>query len=150
MPFEELICLCKYTATQGLLLVPISWYRRDEWKEITGRYSRYLEFDTAFVSWVKVLLDVFKLTNFLSFGPVPKSTITICLWFQTMKDDWVWRKVFGRFIAIVNVSVNIIGVLCFELVSIFKKLDSNFESFFTEELKIFNNTLIGYTLVILV
>ena len=150
MPFEELICLCKYTATQGLLLVPISWYRRDEWKEITGRYGRYLEFDTAFVSWVKVLLDVFKLTNFLSFGPVPKNTIIICLWFQTMKNDWVWRKVFGRFIAIVIVSVNIIGVLCFQLVSIFKKLDSNFESFFTEELKIFNNTLIGYTLVILV
>ena len=61
-----------------------------------------------------------------------------------MKNDQVWRKVFGRFITILNVLVDIIGILFFQLVSIFKKLDSTFESFFTEELKIFNNTLTWY------
>ena len=44
---------------------------------------------------------------------------------------------------ILNVSVDIIGVLFFQLVSTVKKFDSKFESFFTEELKIFNNTLYG-------
>ena len=149
MSCEELIGLYKYTATQGFLLVPISWYRRDEWKEIAGGYRRYFQFPIAFASWVNVLLDVLKLSNFLSFDPVPENTIIICLWFQTIKNDWAWGKVFGRFITILDVSVNIIGVLCFQLVSIFKKLDCNLEIFFAEKLQMFNNTLIRYTRVIL-
>ena len=48
------------------------------------------------------------------------------------------------FITIVNISVNIIGDLFFHLVSIFEKLDSKSENFFTEELKLLNNTLIQY------
>ena len=35
-----------------------------------------------------------------------------------------------------SVSVDIIGVLSFQLVSILEKLDCNFKSFFIEELKI--------------
>ena len=31
-------------------------------------------------------------------------------WFQTMENDWVWRKFFERFITILNVSVDIVGV----------------------------------------
>ena len=61
-----------------------------------------------------------------------------------MKNDWVWRKVFERYITILNVLVDIIGVLFFQLVSIIEKLDSKFESFSTEKLKILNNTLIRY------
>ena len=86
----------------------------------------------------------FELCNFLSLYPFPKKTKILCFWFQTMKNDWVWRKVFERFITILNISVDIIRVLFFQLVSILEKLDSKFESFFTEELKIYNNTLIRY------
>ena len=50
---------------------------------------------------------------------------------QWMKNDWVWRKIFDRYITILSVSVNIIG-LFFQLVSLFEKVDSKFESFFTE------------------
>ena len=45
----------------------------------------------------------------------PKMKI-ICFWFQTMKNDWVWRKVFERFITIVNISVDIIQVFVFSSV----------------------------------
>ena len=49
-----------------------------------------------------------------------------------MKNDWVWRKDFERYITILNVLVDIIGVLFFQLVSVIKKVDSKFESFWTE------------------
>ena len=65
----------------------------------------------------------------------PKMKV-ICFWFQTMKNDWVWRKVFERFITILNVCVIIIQVLFFQVLSIFEKLHSKFKSFFIEELKI--------------
>ena len=130
--WKELIELCKYTATQGFLLVPLSWYQRIEQREITEGYRGYMEFDIAFVSWVKVLLDLFKLCKFLSLDPVfPKKKI-IYFWFKTMKNDWVWRKCFERYITILSVLVDIRGVLFFQLVSLLQKLDSKFESFFTE------------------
>ena len=128
--------ICKYTATQAFLLVPISWYQRIEQREITEGYRGYMEFDIAFVSWVKVLLDLLKLSNFLSLDPVFPKRKSICFWFQTMKNDWVWRKVFETFATILTVSVDIIGVLSFQLVSILGKLDCKFKSFFIEELKI--------------
>ena len=53
-----------------------------------------------------------------------------------MKNDWVWRKVFERFITIINVSVNIIQVLFFQVLSVFEKLHSKFKSFFIKELEI--------------
>ena len=65
----------------------------------------------------------------------PKRKI-ICLWFQTMKNDWVCRKVFERFITILNVSVDIIQVLFSQVLSIFKKRHTKFKIFFIEELKI--------------
>ena len=68
-----------------------------------------MSFDVAFVPWEKVLLDILKLSNLLSFDPVPLKTEIICIWFETMKNDWVWRKVFERLITILNVSVDIIG-----------------------------------------
>ena len=46
-----------------------------------------MEFDIAFVSWVKVLLDLLKLGNFLSLYPVAPKTKIICFLFQTMKND---------------------------------------------------------------
>ena len=49
-----------------------------------------------------------------------------------MENDWAGRKFFERFIAILSVSVDIIGALFFQLVSIIEKLHSKFESFFTE------------------
>ena len=125
--WKELIELCKYTATQGFLLVPLSWYQRIEQREITEGYRGYMEFDIAFVSWVKVLLDLLKLSNFVSLDPVFPKTKSICFWFQTMKNDWVWRKVFERFVTILTVSVDIIGVLSFQLVSILGKLVCKFK-----------------------
>ena len=90
------------------------------------------------------MLDLLNLRNFLSLDPVPKNTKIICLWFQTMKNDWVWRKSFGRFITIFNISVDIIRVLFFQLLSIFNKLGCKFESFFTEELRSLSSSLIRY------
>ena len=52
-----------------------------------------------------------------------------------MKNDLFWTKSIERFITILNVLVDIIGNLFFQLVSILKKLHSMFKSFFTEELK---------------
>ena len=49
-----------------------------------------------------------------------------------------------RFFTILNISVHIIGDLFLHLLSILEKLDSRFQRFFSEELKIPNNTLIRY------
>ena len=91
----------------------------------------------------KVLLDLLKLSDFLSLNPVfPKRKI-ICFLFQTMKNYWVWRKFFEKFITILNVWTvlnSIIRVSFFQLVSI--------GSFFTEELKILNKNLIQYLYLI--
>ena len=91
------------------------------------------------MSWVKVLLDLLKLSDFLSLNPLfPKRKI-ICFLFQTIKIYWVWRKFFEKFITILNVWVvlnSIIRVSFFQLVSI--------GSFFTEELKILNKNLMQY------
>ena len=54
MSFEKLIGLCKYTATQGFLLVPISWYQMTEQREIIEGYRGYIWNLIAFVSWVKI------------------------------------------------------------------------------------------------
>ena len=85
------------------------------------------------------MLDFFKLSDFLSLNPVfPKRKI-ICFLFQTMKNYWVWRKIFEKFITILNVWAvlnSIIRVSFFQLVSI--------GSFFIEELKILNKNLIQY------
>ena len=91
------------------LLVPISWYQRIEQREITEGYRGYMEFDIAFVSWVKVLLDLLKLSNFLSLDPVFPKTKIIYFWFQTMKNDWVLRRFFERYITILSVSVDVKG-----------------------------------------
>ena len=55
---------------QGFFLGPISCYQKIEQREITKGYRGYMEFDIAFVSWVKVLLDLLKVSKLLSFDPV--------------------------------------------------------------------------------
>ena len=52
-----------------------------------------------------------------------------------MKNDCVWRKGFQRFITIINVSISLIGVLLFQLVSILEKVHSKFKSRLTQELE---------------
>ena len=52
-----------------------------------------------------------------------------------MKNDCVWRKGFERFITIINVSISLIGVLLFQLVSILEKVHSKFKSRLTQELE---------------
>ena len=106
--FEQMIVLFKFTATHWLLLVPISWYQRIEQKEITKSYKGYMKFDITFVSWVKVLLDLLKLRNFLPLHSVFPKTKIICFWFQTMKNDWVWRKYFERYLTIQSFLVDIV------------------------------------------
>ena len=70
-------------------------------------------------SWILgtslVLLDFLKLSNFLSLDPVFSKTKIIYFWFQTMKNDWVWRRFFERYIIILSVSVSITGVLLFSI-----------------------------------
>ena len=77
------------------------------------------DIDIGFVSWVKVLLDLLKLRDFLSLDPVFSKKKINSFSFETMKNDWVWGKFFERFITILNLSVDIIGVLFFQLVSLF-------------------------------
>ena len=123
--FEQLIGLCKYIATQGFLLVPINWYQRIEWREINDGYRGFREFYIAFVSWVKVLLDFSKLGNFLSLHPVvPKTKIVV--YFRQWKMIEFEENFFERYVTIVSVSVDIIEVLLFQLVSLFENLRSNF------------------------
>ena len=70
-------------------------------------------------SWILgtslVLLDFLKLSNFLSLDPVFSKTKIIYFWFQTMKNDWVWRRFFERYIIILSASVSITGVLFFSI-----------------------------------
>ena len=103
------------------------------WMKGDHRLNR--RFDIAFVSWVKVLLELLKLGNFLCLYTVPPRTNIIWFWLQTMKNDCVWRKGFERFITIINVSISLIGVLLFQLVSIFEKVHSKFKSLLTQELE---------------
>ena len=111
---------------------------------MTQCYRRYMKFDIAFVSWVKILLDLLKLSNFLSLDPVFPTRKNHMFFISNNENYWVWRKFFERFITILNVWADIIRVLFFQLVSIIRNLDSKFRSFFTEELKILNNNLIQY------
>ena len=67
--------------------MPINWYQKIEQREITVGYRGYIEFDIAFESWVKVLPDLLKLSNFLSLDPVFSKTKIISFLFQTMKND---------------------------------------------------------------
>ena len=67
-----------------------------------------------------------------------------------MKNDGVLRKVFERLVTILNVWVDIIRVLFFQLVSVIKKLDTRFESFLAVELKILNDNLIQYVYLFIV
>ena len=121
MLLEQLIGLCKNTVTQRFLMAPKSWFQRIERREITEGYRGYMQFDMPLVSLENVLLDLFNLSNFLSLDPVRPKTNIICFWFQTVQNDWLWRKVFESFITILNVSADIID-LFFQLVSIFEKL----------------------------
>ena len=72
------------------------------------------------------LLDLLKLSNFLSLYPVAPKGKIICFSFQTIKKNWIWSNFFQRYFTILSVSVNIIGVLFFQLASLFNKLYSNF------------------------
>ena len=78
MSFGKLIGLCKDTATQGLLLVPVNWHQRIEQRKIIEGYRGYKEFDIAFVSWVKALLELLNLSDFLSQDLVPPKIKIIC------------------------------------------------------------------------
>ena len=108
-------------------LVPADWAKRDD-RGLQRIYGIWYSFCIV----GKKFARPFKLSNFLSFDPVFSKTKIICFWFQTMKNDWVWRKVFERYIFSLSVLVGIVGVLFFQLVSLFKKLYSKFQSFFTE------------------
>ena len=66
--------------------MPLNWYQRIEQREITKGYIGYMEFDIAFVSCVKDLLDLLKLGNFLSLYPVATKMKIICFLFGTMKN----------------------------------------------------------------
>ena len=68
----------------------------------------------------------FDIKESIFLDPVLAKMKIICFWFQTMKNDWIWRKIFEKFITILNVSVNIIAVLFFQVLSLFEKLHSRF------------------------
>ena len=92
-----------------VILVWINWYQRIKQREITKGYRGYMEFDIAFVSWVKVLLDLLKLSNFFSLYPVVPKMKIICFLFQRIKNDWVLRRFFEKYITILSVLVDVKG-----------------------------------------
>ena len=114
----------------GNKLILEDWTKRNH----IGLQRIYLTW-YSFLCWVKVLLDLLNFSNFLSLDSIPPKIKIISFWFETVKNDRVWRNGFQRFITILNVSVNIKGGF-FQLVSVFSNLDSKFNSVFTEELKI--------------
>ena len=59
-----------------------------------------------------VLLDFLKLSNFLSLDLVFPKAKMIYFWFQTMKNDWVWRK-FLKGISPFSVFLSILYQFCF-------------------------------------
>ena len=69
----------------------------------------------------------FEISNFFSLDQGLLKTKIICFWFETMKIDWIWGKGFERFVTILTVSVDVIGVLSFQLVSILGKLVCKFK-----------------------
>ena len=46
-----------------------------------------MQLDIAFVTSVKVVLDLLKLRNFLSLDPVSPNIKIVCFLFQTVKND---------------------------------------------------------------
>ena len=74
----------------------------------------------------------FEINQIPSLDHVLPKTKIISFWFWAMKNDWVWRRVFQSFMNILNISVKFTGVLFFQRVSIFEKLDSKFENVLTE------------------
>ena len=69
----------------------------------------------------------FEISNFFSLDQGLLKTKIICFWFETMKIDWIWGKGFERFVTILTVSIDVIGVLSFQLVSILGKLVCKFK-----------------------
>ena len=65
--------------------MPISWYKRSERREVTEGYRGYMKFDIAFVTRVKFLLDLLKLSNFLSLDPVPPKIKLFVFDFRRLK-----------------------------------------------------------------
>ena len=84
----------------------------------------------------KSFLRFLNLSSFPSLHPVLPNIKIIWFWFETMKNDWLWRKVLKTYITILNVSFDIRRNFFVQLVSVFEKLDSKFKSFFNEQLKI--------------
>ena len=75
------------------------------------------------------MLDFLKLRNFLSLDPVFSKTKSICYWFQTMKNDWVWKKIFERFITILNVLFGIIGLFFFNYYQLLRSVTLSLKVF---------------------
>ena len=75
------------------------------------------------------MLDFLKLRNFLSLDPVFPKTKSICYWFQTMKNDWVWKKIFERFITILNVLFGIIGLFFFNYYQLLRSVTLSLKVF---------------------
>ena len=115
----------------AIKLVSEDWTKRDH-RGLQRIYGIWYSFCILGKSFARP----FEVKQLLFADPVfPKMKI-ICFWFQTMKNDWVWRKVFERFITILNVYIDIIQVLFVQVLSLFEKLHSKFKVFFIEELKI--------------
>ena len=77
--------------------MPISLYQRIEGREIIEGYRGYMEFDIAFVSWIKVLLDLLKVSKLLSFDPVFSMTKSFVFDFKQRKMIEFEEKFFGDF-----------------------------------------------------
>ena len=52
--------------------MPIRWYQMTERREIIQGYRGYIWNLIAFVSWVKALLELLNLSNFLSLDKIKK------------------------------------------------------------------------------
>ena len=103
-------------------LVSKRWLKRDH-RGLQKIYVIWYSFCVLGESFARP----FEISNFFSLDQGLLKTKIICFWFETMKIDWIWGKGFERFVTILTVSVDVIGVLSFQLVSILGKLVCKFK-----------------------
>ena len=103
-------------------LVSKGWLKRDH-RGLQKIYVIWYSFCVLGKSFARP----FEISNFFSLDQALLKTKIICFWFETMKIDSIWGKGFERFVTILTVSVDVIGVLSFQLVSILGKLVCKFK-----------------------
>ena len=93
---------------------------------------------------MKGLLDLLNISNFFLLDHGLLKTKIICFLFETIKNDLISRKVFERFVTILTLSVNIIGVCLFSYSQYLRNFTVSLKVSSLKNEKYLNCTLIQY------